>query len=115
MKTVTKRPAFQGDVLIQRVGDLPKGLVETKPESGDYIVAHSETGHHHVVKARPDVQMYRRAQDDFEAFLRIAAGTSVLEHRRSFDTHAPLSLPPGNYRVKRQREYVPEGFRRAAD
>jgi hypothetical protein len=24
-------------------------------------------------------------------------------------------VPPGNYEVRRQREYTPEGFRRAAD
>lgn len=115
MKSVTHRPSFQGDVMIHRVDDLPEGLGETKPENGHYIVAHSETGHHHVIEARPDVKMYRRANDDYEAFLRIVAGQSTLEHKRDFDTHAPLALPPGTYRIKRQREYTPEGFRRAAD
>ena len=115
MKTVTHRPSFQGDVMIQRIDKMPSGLDETKPENGLYIIAHSETGHHHVIEARPDVKMFKRAKDDYEAFLRIVAGQSTLEHKRDFDTHAPLALPPGDYRIKRQREYVPEGFRWAAD
>lgn len=115
MKVVTTRPAFQGDVMIRRIDKMPKDLDEVAPEKGAYIVAHSETGHHHVIEARPDVKMYKRAKDDYEAFLRIVAGQSTLEHKRDFDTHAPLSLPPGNYQIKRQREYIPEGFRRAAD
>ncbi len=38
--------------------------------------------------------MFKRAKDDYEAFLRIVAGQSTLEHKRDFDTHAPLALPP---------------------
>jgi hypothetical protein len=115
MKIVTNRPSFQGDVMLQRIDSLPRDVVETQPQGGHYIVAHSETGHHHVIEARPGVKMYKRANDAYEAFLQIVAGQSTLEHKRGFDTHEPLALPPGTYRVKRQREYIPEGFRRAAD
>jgi hypothetical protein len=38
-----------------------------------------------------------------------------LKHLRSFDTHESLSIPEGLYRINRQREYTPEGYRRAAD
>jgi hypothetical protein len=34
---------------------------------------------------------------------------------RSFDTHETLNIPPGIYEVRRQREYVPEGWRKAQD
>lgn len=38
-----------------------------------------------------------------------------VKHLRGFDTHEPLFLPPGNYQIRRQREYIAEGFRHAAD
>jgi hypothetical protein len=40
---------------------------------------------------------------------------AVVEHLRSFDTHESISIGPGNYEIRRQRENAPEGWRRAAD
>jgi hypothetical protein len=52
--------------------------------------------------------------DLFKLFFAVEAPTEIT-HLRSFDTHETLLVPPGNYEVRRQREYVPEGFRKAAD
>jgi hypothetical protein len=79
-----------------------------------FVVAHSETGHNHVVLERPTVQMFS-AQDEFRSYLIVEAEPATVEHRRSFDTHEPFALAPGIWEIRRQREYVPEGFRRAAD
>jgi hypothetical protein len=38
-----------------------------------------------------------------------------LDHKRTFDTHESILFEPGNYKVRRQREYTPEGFRRVED
>jgi len=113
MKTVTTRPSFQGDLMIRRIDEIPAGLVEATPEGGNYIVAHSETGHHHVVKERA-AQMLIGKTNAFIAYLDVAEPV-VLEHLRSFGTHEPYLLAPGKYEVRRQREHVPEGWRRAAD
>ena len=121
MKTVTNRPAFQGDVMLLRTdpADLPDGLVKVDPEGGRLIVTHSETGHHHTIDVldRPaPVEMYRLPEEIYEAFLVVGGDQpAILEHERPFDTHESLALPPGAYRVRRQREYTPEGFRRAID
>ena len=114
MKTFTDI-AFQGDVMIQRINQLPEGLTAAAPEKDGYVIAHSETGHHHVIAARPTVKMYRLPEEIYEAFLVVEDAPAVLEHHRSFDTHEALSIPPGNYRIRRQREYTPEGYRRAED
>ena len=113
MKTVTTLPSFQGDLMIRRIGKLPSGLVPAKPENGNHIVAHSETGRHHVVKER-SAQLLIDKTNAFIAYLDVAEPT-VLEHLRSTDTHESYLLESGNYEVRRQREYVPEGWRRAAD
>jgi hypothetical protein len=113
MKTVTERPSFQGDVCVRRVEHLPAGLKPAVPSNGCHVIAHSETGHHHIIKERA-AQLLIDETNAFLAYLDIAEPTELL-HLRSFDTHESLLLPPGKYEIRRQREYVPKGWRRAAD
>lgn len=114
MKTVTERPSFQGDVMIRRIDRLPTGLVPAAPTNGVHIVAHSETGHHHVIDSR-NAQLLIDKTNELIAYLDVAEPV-VLEHLRSFDTHEPYRLDAGClYEIRRQREHVPEGWRRAAD
>ena len=112
MKTFHQQAA-QGDMLITKVDAIPEGLKPMKPEGDHYVVAHSETGHHHVLPEN-DVDVFQAANDPFVLYL-VVNNETQLEHLRSFDTHAPISIPPGMYRINRQREYTPEGFRRAQD
>lgn len=113
-----KNQAAQGDLLIRRVEAIPDGLKPMATEGGKYIVAHSETGHHHVIEARPNVIVFDTA-DPLVSYLQVIEATdaaeAVIEHLRNFDTHEALSAGPGNYEIRRQRENAPEGWRRAAD
>ena len=111
MKTFTGNYVAQGDLNIFRVDSIPEGLSEAKPENGKHVLAHSETGHHHVVEGNA-VRVYE--VDEFSAYLDVEKPSNVV-HLRGFDRHETVSLPAGKYRIARQREYTPEGFRRAAD
>jgi len=113
MKTI-KNIAAQGDVFLRRVNELPEGLIEAQPENGKFIIGHSETGHFHTVKDR-GVQRLIDKTNEFISYLKVGEEGAVLEHERSFDTHESVKLPPGIYKISNQREYTPEGFRRAAD
>ena len=113
MKIVTERPSFQGDLCIRRIATFPTNLRAQSGEGGVYILAHSETGHHHVVKER-GAQLLIDETNAFIAYLNVTEPTE-LEHLRSYDTHEPYLLEPGKYEIRRQREYTPEGWRRAAD
>lgn len=108
-----KTQAAQGDVLLRRIDKLPEGLMPAKAEGGVFVVAHSETGHHHVVKER-SAQLLIDKTNAFIAYLNVAEPCE-LEHLRDFDTHESLALEPGLYEVRRQVEYTPEGWRRAQD
>lgn len=109
-----EKQAAQGDLLITRVNALPEGFeLAEKTEDGLFVVAHSETGHNHVM-SQESADFYTSANDEFALYVVVNEPT-VLEHKRSFDTHSPISVGPGVYRVNRQREYTAEGFRRAAD
>lgn len=113
MKTV-KDMAAQGDIIIRRINKLPEGL-KAEPKANEYVIAHSETGHHHV--AQGNAQYY--VKDQFLAYM-VMQGPVTIEHRREYDTHEPLrflndSAPEVVYEIRRQREWSPEGWKRVED
>ncbi len=120
MKTF-ENTAAQGDMYIERIDVLPEGLVDVPPEGGKVIVGHSETGHNHVMvlerpKAghKPNVVMRKLPDDIMNIFLEVNEPTDLV-HERGHDKHETLRFDKGNYRVRRQREHTPEGYRRVED
>ena len=114
MKTFTNVCA-QGDVMLFRakLTSIPENYVEVLPENGELIVTHSETSHHHVMNPT-GARMFRNPDNEFESILLIDRPTS-LDHKRTFDTHESIMFDAGIYHVRRQREYVADGFRKVAD
>lgn len=119
---VVEKMGAQGDVLFRRVKSMPKGVTEVPREEGALVVAHSETGHHHLVSAK-GVQMFQHPADPLVRFLKVPAqladGVDVTHHR-PWDTHATLRLlgdAAGEviYEIRRQREHTPEGWRQVED
>jgi hypothetical protein len=108
-----KNQAAQGDVFFERIDALPPGLELAGTEHGKFVVAHSETGHNHVIDSR-NAQMFIDKTNEFIAYLSVASEAELI-HLRDFDTHEPLAFAPGVYRVRRQREATPEGWQRAQD
>lgn len=107
--------AAQGDVLLTKVESMPEGCKKVDSVGGKFIVAHSETGHHHSVMERPGVSFFQ-SKDPMIAYLEVIDSVeTTLEHERSFDTHESLLLKGGTYEIRRQQEYTPEGWRRVAD
>lgn len=118
MKTFTNQAA-QGDLLITKIDALPDGVKELSPEKGEYVLAHSETGHNHAVKAQQGIAFYANDNNPFVAYL-VVDNTknktqAFVEHQRDFDTHEGIQFDNGIFEIRRQREYTPEGFRLAAD
>jgi len=56
-KTFT-RMAAQGDFVIIRVNDIPANVEPVAPENNVYVIAHSETGHNHVME-RTHVEAFK--------------------------------------------------------
>jgi len=116
MKTFDKIAA-QGDFLIIRVEEIPTDVETFDAEGNHFVIAHSETGHNHVME-RTNVKAFKpkgvEERDLYQLFLDVNAPTEI-EHQRSFDTHESILVTEGKYMVRRQREYTPEGYRRAAD
>ncbi|QOZ48749.1 hypothetical protein XH89_17145 [Bradyrhizobium sp. CCBAU 53340] len=106
----------QGDLLIERVSDVaPSGtLVQTGVPL--VLLEGEATGHCHAI--REGATLFR--DDDlardipaglYLGHLQIAAAYARVTH----EEHAPLTLPRGTYRVRRQRELGPRDARVLAD
>lgn len=101
----------QGDVLVVPVAELPKGMKPVERDAGRVILAYGEvTGHAHAIK---DKRAALFSDPKLAAiFMHVSGDAPVaLEH----DEHSTIAIPPGNYRVIRQREYSPEAIRNVAD
>jgi hypothetical protein len=95
----------QGDVLIERIDSIPTEAKPVKVKGSRIILVREEaTGHHHSVPSR-GVQLLERptTTEADEKFLRIMEKSGVgLEHQE----HATITIPPGDYKVSRQREFT---------
>lgn len=112
---VTKLGAH-GEITFIRVDALPDGFVSEQATNGEFVVAHSETGHHHVLEA-PGVEYMPDREDAMVAWVRIQNGDGAkLKHKRNNDTHRTLTIKPGLYRINHAREEDILGeIRRVAD
>ena len=106
-----KRIYRQGDVLLVECEDVPADAKRMKRVGGKLILAEGEvTGHHHAVLER-EAELVESASAR-AVFLKIMGSrTAALTHQE----HATIEVPPGTYRVVRQREYTPAENVRVAD
>ncbi|MBF0479749.1 MAG: hypothetical protein HQL26_09730 [Candidatus Omnitrophica bacterium] len=93
----------QGDLLIIRVKEIPVAAVKLTHR----VLAEGETtGHMHELDNgelyEKDDVLYFRISDDRPA---------ILKHPE----HGPIAFKPGQYKVIRQREYEPNGWRNVGD
>lgn len=100
----------QGDVLVQEIPAIPTGLQPVPKDTGRVILAYGEvTGHAHAVIG--DVEFLAADIAEIEdRFLRVETEARIVH-----EEHSTIVLPPGNYRVVRQREYSPDALRTVAD
>lgn len=104
----------QGDVLFIRRNKLPAGDAK-KREDG--AVAYGEvTGHSHRLA---DIETAEVLEIGGGVFVRVADDGVSIEGDPGatfvHEEHGPISLAPGNYEIRIQREYSPEAIRNVVD
>lgn len=121
-----KIPCAQGDVAFEVVtaSDIPDTAKVVKPGDQGYVVAHSESGHNHVIAPQDGVEMFVDATNEFVSYLRIKAGVAadvITRHLKPGpDQHGPIKLNFDSaeditLRVRNQQEHTVKGWERAID
>lgn len=118
MKTF-KISAAQGEVNVRRVNNVPDGLVAVNADNGNFIVGHSESGHHHMLPAEAGVSVMEQVKnvpEGMKVFYAILKNPTHLRQDAS-TPHERITLDPGIFRISISREYDPfaEQARRVAD
>lgn len=94
-----------GDVLVLQVDAVPDGAVKRT----HLTLAEGElTGHSHRIAEADSAELWEFRT---ERFLQVTGCSATLIH----EEHGPITLPPGAYRVWRQREYSPREIRIVRD
>lgn len=108
----------QGDLLIERVADtVPAGIPIGPGSDGAVVLAEGETSGHrhafydHVTMFRDDGLARDIPGGLYVGHVRVDTPCARLVH----DEHAPIELPKGTYRVRRQRELEPQDARIVVD
>jgi len=123
MKTF-KLVAAQGEITFKRIGDVPAdkslrdGYSPLVAEKGHFIIGHSETGHHHVVKETGvSVCVMDRPPEGMRILRMIVESPTPIVHLREHHTHEDVMLGTGEYEARIAREYDPfqELARQVAD
>lgn len=126
--------AAQGDLLVVHLSKMGRydldGFEVVSSPNDEHVVAHSETGHHHILRpySGPDAGLLasmvnptlKRNQKDADPEMRgvieIAEGSvgSVVHKREAF-THGELILPSGTWIIARQGRPTPDGWKKVTD
>ena len=114
MKTQIVR---HGEVLLVPTS-LPKGA-KLEKETNKYIVAHSETGHHHVLatKEETDLSKFKVYSLSGETYLEVPEISELLHEKTGKEAHAPHKIVPGFYKVviKKAFNYFSKAMEKVRD
>lgn len=92
------KPIRHGETMLVPITDDVKGEKHTT-----YIIAHSETGHHHVLESD---KAFVISETDKQFVVELFEPAKLV-HKKSVDAHATLTVAPGKYKIVRKTEYDP--------
>ena len=95
-------PIRQGDVILKAIN-----RIEGRKLNHLTLAEGEVTGHSHRI-ADGQAELY---EQDGTLYLRVLSDTATLIH----EEHNAVEIPQGNWMVRIQREYEPEGWRYVAD
>jgi len=103
----------QGDVMVVKTDDIfeMNELEKIERENQRIVLAYGEvTGHAHAIKST-EADFYRSKRKDVPHLYLVVNNNVDLSH----EEHSTITIPPGKYRVIRQREYIANSVRTVSD
>lgn len=99
-----RSPIRHGEILLLPVDALPKNPAKREQHT-NYIVGHSETGHHHVLESDTVFEEIAAANGDI--FLNLVEDAQLV-HLKEVEAHRTLPVVAGGWRVIKKTEYRPQ-------
>ncbi|RTL06192.1 hypothetical protein EKK58_06130 [Candidatus Dependentiae bacterium] len=85
---------------------LPKGSILEK-ESYDDIIAHSETGHHHIIEVKEKSDMSKMKFYTFEndRYVDVPQMAELWHQKTGLHVHKTLPVVPAVYKINKKKEF----------
>lgn len=92
---------------------LPKEAKLVK-ETNKYVVAHSETGHHHILESQDKYQIYSW---NGETYIHLGNLAELTHQKTGKDVHTPHKVAPATYKIiiKKEFDYYDGAMRNVRD
>ena len=84
-----------GEVILKPIDSLPQEA-RLEEETKNYIVAHSETGHHHVLESLENFKVY---SFNGETYIEVPMLSKLLHEKTGKDVHKTHIITPSIYKV----------------
>ena len=96
------------------VSALPEGVVLVK-ETKEHIVAHSETGHHHILKS--DLSKFKVYSWNGDMYIEVPQMAELLHAKTGKDVHKTHKIAPSFYKIiiKKSFNYFSKAMERVRD
>lgn len=94
-----------GEVILKPIGKIPSKakLVENKES---LIVAHSETGHHHILETKVKDKTLKLFKTDLgEMYLEVEDMAELWHQKTGSDIHTPHKIAPSAYKIVIKKEF----------
>lgn len=89
-----------GEVLLKSC-ELPKEA-KLLEETNKKIIAHSETGHHHILESKESYQIYSW---NGETYIHLGNLANLTHQKTGKNVHTPHQLKPSTYKVIIKKEF----------
>lgn len=95
-----------GEVILKPISELPKEAVLQKEEN-KIVVAHSETGHHHILEVKDKVDMSKIKVYSWngETYLEVPQIAELWHQKSGVDVHKTHRIAPAIYKVVIKKEF----------
>jgi hypothetical protein len=94
-------PVIHGELRLRKISKMPKGKVT---HSKKEILAHSETGHHHILECDKPFDLVVTTDGKRAVMIK---EVSKLWHNKTVDIHETKKIAPGVYEIVEKVEYNP--------
>lgn len=90
-----------GEVILKPIDALPQEVIKEQ-EKKQIIVAHSETGHHHILESTKNIKVYTW---NGETYLEVPELSNLWHQKTGKDVHTPHKVQPGIYQINIKKEF----------